>query len=177
MLMYCLVHTGILYMYAINILSRYCNNPGPRHIDHLKHLLRYIKFTQHDRLIFKRYTGPMDHASIIQFTQLRFMCDADLAGNLDNRHSQTSFIGFLAGDVICYGSTDQGSISTSTAESEIKAVNYTLKAELIACRGILNAMGFIQEPTPIDEDNQACVYASNHEHMTRNLRHLDLSEM
>ena len=44
MLMYCLVHTGILYMYAINILSRYCNNPGPRHIEHLKHLLRYIKF-------------------------------------------------------------------------------------------------------------------------------------
>ena len=27
-------------------------------------------------------------------------------------------------------STDQGSISTSTAESEIKAVNHTLKAEV-----------------------------------------------
>ena len=56
-------------------------------------------------------------------------------------------------------------------------MNYTLKAELIACRGILNTIGFTQEQTPIEEDNQACVYASNHEHMTRNLRHLDLSEM
>ena len=177
MLMYCLVHTGVLYMYAINVLSRYCNNPGPRHIQHLKHLLRYIKYTKCDRLMFHRYTGPMDWKSILAHTQLRFKCDADLAGNLDNRHSQTSFIGYLAGDVICYGSTDQGSISTSTAESEIKAVNYTLKAELIACRGILNTIGFTQEQTPIEEDNQACVYASNHEHMTRNLRHLDLSEM
>ena len=43
MWMYCLVHTEVLCMYAINVLSRYCNNPGPRHIQHLKNLLRYIK--------------------------------------------------------------------------------------------------------------------------------------
>jgi hypothetical protein len=47
-------------------------------------------------------------------------------------------------------STDQGSKSTSTAESEIKAVNHTLKSEIIANRGILNAMGWI-----IEEDNIA----------------------
>ena len=34
----------------------------------------------------------------------------------------------------------------------------------------------MQEPTVIEEDNSACVAASNVTHMTRNLRHLDLSE-
>ena len=85
-------------------------------------------------------------------------------------------MGYLAGNFICWCSTDQGSVSTSTAESEIKAVNHTLKAEVIANRGILNTMGWTQGPTHIEEDNQACVYHSKATHTTRNLRHLDLSE-
>ena len=67
----------------------------------------------------------------------------------------------LGKSVICWCSTDQGSVLTSTAESEIKAVNHTLKAEVISNRGILNSMGWKQEPTIIEEDNQAfvqCMY-------------------
>ena len=66
-------------------------------------------------------------------------------------------------------------MSTSTAESEIKAVNHTLKFEIISNQGILNAIEWKQGPTIIEEDNQACVYASEAKHMTRNLHHLDLA--
>ena len=79
--------------------------------------------------------------------------------------------------MICWCSIDQGSVSTSTTESEIKAVDHTLKAEVISNRGILNSMGWKQEPTIIEEDNQACVFASEAKHMTRNQRHLDLAEI
>ena len=64
--------------------------------------------------------------------QLHFQCDADLGDNRDYDHSQTSYLGYLAGNFICWCSTDQGSISTSTAESEINAVNHILNAEVIA---------------------------------------------
>jgi hypothetical protein len=37
-------------------------------------------------------------------------------------------------------------------------------------------MGWIQDPTPIEEDNAACVFASNVEHMTRNLKHIELTD-
>jgi hypothetical protein len=67
-------------------------------------------------------------------------------------------------------------VSTSTAESDIKAVAHALKAEIIACRGILNNIGWIQDPTRIEEDNAACVYASNSLNITRNLRHLELTD-
>ena len=90
---------------------------------------------------------------------------------------QTSYIGYLGKSVICWCSIDQGSVSTSTAESEIKAVNHTLKAEVISNRGILNSTGWKQEPTIIEEDNQACVYASEAKHITRNLRHFDLAQL
>jgi hypothetical protein len=175
-LMYGMVHSMVCIMYALNILSRYSNNPGPRHIKFLKHLLKYVKYSQDDRLMFATHSGPTDKETMTQALQLRFQCDADLGGNPDNKHSQTSFLGYLGGSLICWCSTDQGSISTSTAESEIKAVNHTLKAEVIANRGILNSMGWTQDPTIIEEDNAACVFASNALHMTRGLRHLDLTE-
>ena len=72
--------------------------------------------------MFKAHDGPRDISTITRKLQLRFQCDADLAGNPDTLHSQTSYLGYLGDALICWCSIDQGSISTSTAESEIKAV-------------------------------------------------------
>ena len=174
-LMYGMVYTLITIMYALNILSRYGNNPGLRHFEFLKHLLKYCEDAKLYRLKFPTHGGSTDIETMTQVLQLKFQCDANLGGNQDNGHSQTSYVGYLGESIICWCSTDQGSVSTSTAESEIKAVNHTLKAEVISNRGIMNAMGWIQQPTIIQEDNQACVYALEAKHMTRNLRHLELA--
>jgi Reverse transcriptase (RNA-dependent DNA polymerase) len=175
-LMYGMVHTMVTIMYALNVLTRYGTNPGPRHIAFLKHLLQYCKYAKGDRLKFTTHSGPYDLKTMTARLQLKFQCDADLGGNLDNYHSQTSYLGYLAGSLICWCSTDQGSVSTSTAESEIKAVNHTLKCEVIANRGMLDMMGWKQEPTVIEEDNSACVLASASTQITRGLRHLPLAE-
>ena len=92
-LMYGMVHTMIGIMYALNVLSRYGNNPGPRHIEFLKHLLKYCKYSKMDRLMFHTHDGPTDIDTMTKILQLQFQCDADLGGNLDNGHSQTSYIG------------------------------------------------------------------------------------
>ena len=127
---------------------------------------RHIAFAMSDRLMFKSHPGPWDIERMIPLMQLHFQCDADLGDNRNNdNYSQTSYLGYLAGNFICWCSTDQGSISTSTAESEIKAVNHILKAEVIANRGILNKIGWEQESTKIEKVNQAA-------NMIRNLRHL-----
>jgi Reverse transcriptase (RNA-dependent DNA polymerase) len=175
-LMYGMVHTMVTIMYALNVLSRYSNNPGPRHIQYIKHLVRFVKYSKKDRLIFRTSDASKDIETMTQVLQLRFQCDADLAGNLDNTHSQTSYLGYLGGSLICWCSTDQGSVSTSTAESEIKAVNHALRGEVIANRGILTMMGWKQDTTVIEEDNKACVDASKILQMTRNLRHLEISQ-
>ena len=44
-------------------------------------------------------------------------------------------------------------------------------------RGMSILMGFPQDATIIDEDNQACLYASEIPHLTRGMKHLDLAEM
>ena len=47
-------------MYALNILSRYGNNLGPRHVEFLQHLLRYVKYAKANRLKFSTHDGPTD---------------------------------------------------------------------------------------------------------------------
>ena len=100
--MYGVVHTLVAIMYALNVLSRYGNNPGPRHIQFAKHLLRYIKYSKNDRLMFKTHDGPRDISTMTRILQLRFQCDADLAGNPDTLHSQTSYLGYLGDALICW---------------------------------------------------------------------------
>ena len=59
-------------MYALNVLSRYSNNPGPRLKEFPKHLLRYAKMSKSDRLKFKTHDGPKDVKTMTEFIQLRF---------------------------------------------------------------------------------------------------------
>ena len=42
---------------------------------------------------------------------------------------------------------------------------------------LFRSIGWKQDPTVIEEDNQACVYAAAAQHMTKNLRHLDLAQL
>ena len=74
--------------------------------------------------------------------------------------------------IVSITSKTQGSLPTSTAESEIKAANQYLKEEALAMRGM-----FILRATIIGEDNQAIVYAYEISHFTRGMKHLDLAEM
>ena len=111
-------------------------------------------------------------------TQARFQCDAELVGNFDNSHSTSAHIGYLGHhSVVSFTSKTQGSLSTSTADSEIKAVNQCLKEEALAMLGMSILMVFPQDATIIEEDNQASAYASEIPHMTRGMRHLDLAEL
>ena len=109
--MYGMVHTMVCILYALNILSRYGNNPGTRHILSLKHLPRYVKYSKQDRLIFKTHDGPYDIDTMTKVLQLKFQM-----------------------------------------------------------------IGWKQDPTVMEEDNQACMYYSKTTHMTRNLRHLSLAD-
>ena len=90
-LMYGMVHT--LVTIALMVLSNYENNPGPRHIEFLVHLVKYVRSTKNDQLKFETHDSPMDMNTMTSLLQLRFQCDADLAGNPDTLHSQTSYLG------------------------------------------------------------------------------------
>ena len=121
-------HTRPDIAYALNVLSRYCNNPGRCHNEFLLCLVKYCEYSKDNRLKFHVHHGLYDAVTRRTLTQARFQCDADLAGNLDNKHSTSAHIRYLGHhSVVSFTSKIQGSLSTSTAESEVKAVNQCLK--------------------------------------------------
>jgi hypothetical protein len=183
-LLFVMLHTVPQIIFILNVLSRYCNDPGPRHVFFLQHLIRYMKGIRFDIIVYPPHLGPYDIDTITPMLQVGFDVDANLGGNLDNGRSQQCYMGFIEGSlerqpnrIFCWCSTTQGSLSTASTESEIKAINHTLKCEAISTRGLLEAMGFKQGPVMIHEDNMAAVYAAKQPNMTKGLKHLDLNEM
>ena len=80
----------------------------------------WLSIVSKARMIDWSFMLILDPTTQRPLTQARFQFDADLAGNLDNSHSTSAHIGH---SVVSFTSKTQMSLSTSTAESEIKAVN------------------------------------------------------
>ena len=99
MLSYIMGHTKPDIAYALNVLSRYCNNPVRQHVEFLLCLLKYCEYSKDNRLKFHAHPETMR-----PLTQARFQCDADLAGNLDNSHSTSAHMGYIGHSVVSFTS-------------------------------------------------------------------------
>ena len=166
------VHTGVTTSYAVSVLSRFTNDPGPRHIKYLKQLILYLIGTVDDRLIFRKVPMTAARPNAIPQLQASYMMDADLAGQ--DKYSQESFIALWGGDITNHGSHKQSTMSYGTYESELKTVCNFTKSEVVSNHKIYNAMGFLQLPAKIHEDNSAVVTVSKTQHLSKAGRHLPL---
>ncbi|XP_069148220.1 secreted RxLR effector protein 161-like [Solanum lycopersicum] len=75
--------------YAI-VVSRYMENPGKRHWEALKWILRYLKGALDVGLTFRKSEG----ISILGYV------DSDYAGDLDRKRSTTRYIFTLVGSAV-----------------------------------------------------------------------------
>ena len=81
--------------------------------------MKYCEYSKDDKMKFHAHPGPYDAKTRRPLTQARFQCDAfNTATNLDNSHSTSAHIG-IGHSTVSFTSKTQGSLSTSTAESEI----------------------------------------------------------
>lgn len=83
-LMYIAIATRPDIAYAVGVLSRFSSNPGIAHWKAVQHLFRYMQCTKDFKLIY----AP-DPSSKSLFTTY---CDADHAGNADNKRSTSGYV-------------------------------------------------------------------------------------
>jgi hypothetical protein len=57
-LLFVMLHTCPQIIFILNVLSRYCNDPGPRHVFFLEHLIRYMKGIRFDNIVYPPHLGP-----------------------------------------------------------------------------------------------------------------------
>ena len=138
--------------YAVAQLGRFCASAGPTHWAALRHLMCYL--SEHTKFQLRYPKNPTTR------TGLDGYCDSDWANN-ETRRSTTGNLFRYNGCPISWKSKLQKTISLSTAEAEYYSAS-TATTEGIWLRDTVRALGFARQgPTPLYEDNTACIEWGN----------------
>ena len=165
-LMYIAIATRPDIAYAVGVLSRFSSNPGVAHWKAVHHLFRYMQATKDLKL-----TYAPDPSQTSLFTTY---CDADFAGNIDNKKSTSGYVVKIGTGAVSWSSCLQSFNTLSTTESEyVSAV--AAGQEILWLRNLFMELGFtVDAGLPLCIDNQSALsVAKNPEHHGR-MKHLDL---
>ena len=149
-------------VYTVNTLSRFNNDPGEKHWQAVKHLLRYLKGTADYCLKFDK-NSPGD---VVGYS------DADWAADIDSRSSVSGFVFVAQGGAISWASKRQKSVATSSCEAEYYALSSACQ-EALWWKGIKSQIEK-DEPIKILCDNQSAISVANNQGFNPRLKHIDI---
>ena len=149
-------------VFAVNQLSRFNNNPGRKHWQAVKHLLRYLKGTAHHGLKYEKSKSNL----IIGY------CDADWGANSEGRKSISGFVFTANGAAISWASRRQPSVSLSSCEAEFYALSNAVQ-EAIWWRGLKSQI-IADEPIEIFCDNQSTIAIVKSGGFHAKAKHIDI---
>eukprot|EP00286_Rhodomonas_abbreviata_P023936 CAMPEP_0181300748 /NCGR_PEP_ID=MMETSP1101-20121128/7054_1 /TAXON_ID=46948 /ORGANISM="Rhodomonas abbreviata, Strain Caron Lab Isolate" /LENGTH=1661 /DNA_ID=CAMNT_0023406003 /DNA_START=190 /DNA_END=5176 /DNA_ORIENTATION=- len=166
-LMYLSCFTRPDISYAVNQCAKFMSNPGPAHMLAAKRIIKYLAGTKDKRITYTR-TNNAAEANV-------FTCyaDADHAGDPDSRRSVTGYVTTLNGGAVSWQSVRQQVTALSSAEAEFYAASVA-GTDVQYVRRLAEELGYPQLlPTPVFEDNMACIFMSESAAMYHKARHID----
>ncbi|XP_065626769.1 secreted RxLR effector protein 161-like [Quercus suber] len=128
-LMYAMLCTRPDIYYLVGMVSRYQSNPGPKHWQAVKHILKYLRRTRDYMLVYRS-----EDLIPIGYT------DSDFQSDLDFRKSISGCVLTLRGGAISWQSIKQSCIADSTMEAEYVAACEVAK-EAVWLKKFLSDLG------------------------------------
>jgi hypothetical protein len=167
--------------FTVSQLARHLAAPTASHVACLYHALRYaVVITRDLALTYHRepVVSPMiltaDEETVITPNRLIGFCDADFANAIDTRKSHTGFVFLLNNADIDWKSSQQRLVASSSTESEYLVLSHCSKG----AEYLRHVLAFLDQPqtapTPIMEDNAACICLCNSDSHESRLKHLDI---
>ena len=158
--------------YATKELARSLTQPTTLDQQKLKHLLRYIKRTQHYRFYVRPAVRTMDTTP-----DLDVFVDSDWAGCATTRKSTSGFVIKFMGSTIHFGSRTQATIALSSAEAELYAIN-TGATESLHIRNILQeALNVKKVNIRIHTDSSSGKSMATRIGSSKKARHIELKHL
>jgi hypothetical protein len=166
--------------YAVGVLARHANAPGPAHVRAAKRVLQYLHRTSTYGITYTRqasgsnvplmYEGakhPLDNGSNL----LQTFADSDYAGD-ETRRSTMGYVIMMNGGPIMWSSVLAKTVAMSTCEAEVSAAVAAAKDALHLSRMLVDLGYSDGRPLQIAEDNAACIaQAETGLRHVRNARH------
>ena len=147
---------------AVGVVARHVEDPTLEDWTAVKRIFKYLRGTSKLGLIY-----PEDDAS----TMLHGYCDADWAGDKEERKSTGGFVLKIGKCLVSWRSQKQAVVAPSTSEAEYIAL-FEISKEITWLRRLLKELGFEQKnPTIVREDNQSCISwtRDNHNDKTKQI--------
>jgi hypothetical protein len=144
-------------------LSRFNNDPGRQHWSAVKRVLRYLRGTSKQKLVYSK-NGSVE---------ITGSSDADWAANKDDRRSVTGFVFDLQGGAISWASKRQPTVALSSNEAEYMALAAATQ-EAMWWKGFANEIEGVHGTMKIQCDNQSAIYSSKNSSYSPRSRHIDI---
>ncbi|RVW68068.1 Retrovirus-related Pol polyprotein from transposon TNT 1-94 [Vitis vinifera] len=147
-IMYTMTCTRPDVAYALSVASRYQANPGEEHWKVVKTILKYLRRTKDQFLIY----GESE-------LKLKGYTDASFASDKDDSKSISGYVFTLNGGAVSWKSSKQATVADSTTEAEYIAASEAAK-EAVWMKKFISELGVvpsIEEPIPLLCDNNGAI--------------------
>jgi hypothetical protein len=150
--------------YAVNMLSRFANNPGRAHWDAMKHTLGYLKGTLDYSISYSRNSSLQPYGYV----------NADFAGENDGRRSTEGHIFFVGGGLISWASKRQETVALSTVEAEYMVFTRAIQ-QAIWISKFMNEVKLAQKiPVNVFADNTGAIANTQNYKNHNRTKHIDI---
>lgn len=148
--------------YAVNLLSRFANNPGRSHWEALKHTLSYLKATLDYGITYCHGADIRPYGYV----------DADYAGDINGSRSTEGHIFFVANGPVSWTSKRQETVALSTVEAEYMAFTRATQ-QAIWLTKFMDEIALTQ-PRPINifADNNGAIANTQNDKNHRRTKHI-----
>jgi len=159
-LMYAMICTRPDITQAVGVVSRFMADPGKKHWNAVKRIIRYFKGTSNVALCF-------GGSELI----VNGYVDSDFAGDLDKRKSTTGYVFTLAGVAVSWLSKLQTVVALSTTEAEYMVVTQECK-EAIWIQRLMEELGHKQQKIPVYCDSQSVLHIARNPAFHSRIKHI-----
>ncbi|KAK0579794.1 hypothetical protein LWI29_031544 [Acer saccharum] len=150
-------------LYGVGLVSRYMETPDQSHLNAAKRILRYIKGTINDGILYTK----CEDCRLIGYS------DSDWGRDLDERKSTTGFTFFMGDTAFTWSSKKQAIVTLSSCEAEYVAACSAV-CHGIWIRNVLQYLGFPQvNPTEIYIDNRSAIALAKNPVFHERSKHID----
>jgi hypothetical protein len=162
-LMYLSICTRPDITFAVNRLSSYLSNPGPKMWAAAMRVLRYIQETKDMGLVYLNDGGDC---------QLLSYSDANHAPEWSKRKSTGGYLNFMGSSLISWKSQLQKTVALSTTDAEYIAANEAAR-EIAWLKNLFEELEIGFKQSRLLSDNNACISISKDPCLHTRTKHLD----
>ncbi|CAN6466402.1 unnamed protein product [Victoria cruziana] len=156
-------------VYSVNQVSQFMHAPTDAHMEVVKRILRYLKGTLNDGLVYSKDDRYLDGHRLMTYT------DADWAGDPDERRSVSGYCVFIGNNAVVWSSKKQKAVARSSAEAEYRAMAAGV-ADVTWVRHLLEELNEPISSSILFCDNQSAINIARNPILHCRTNHIEIDQ-